>query len=528
MTMTVLARAWSGSTAWMIPCGVTVEAAGAVIGSFLDVISTSTGKATHYNTEAEIRLAELAAHAAMSKLDRRLYAALLLVPGVSDRSMQLGVRNLLGTSPEGESDWLPEGMELSILRRLVATLPPQRVLKLFATLATRAEGVRRVNNARTRKLVLRTLLDAPKLDLWVVKYRRKIARALTHALGQRTAGILRSILAKTPEQRSPAEAAILRRTIGRYVPQPRRLDTVYECVGFALGARPPAAEVELLRRFHAAKKDLAAGHGLPIEVLEGIRSTYHPDTPSAVVLELTRNTMSAGQRMAAQRKGTETGVEVDFDPRAYDAITLYIYAFEMGMTDEIATALDHEASESAASVPLRIDRATVLVDASRSMLGGETQRLRPMAAALALRDVLARMGRRVEIRLIGGITDRLRLVRPCGDTSLARALLDALAGRPEAVFVISDGYENAPAGRFGEVMGTLRRIGVTTPVYHLAPVTAAEVGGVRELAPGLVPTLPVAGPAGLGLGLARHLVERDPVEGVSALLSLTPLRQLEG
>jgi hypothetical protein len=513
-----------GSTAWMIPRGVSVQSAGAVIGSFLDIASTSTGKATHYDTVEQIQRVELAAHAAMLRLDRCLYAALLLVPGVNDRAMQLGIRNLLGTTAERESDWLPAGIELAIVRRLVATLPPQRMLKVFATFATKAEGVARVNNARARKLVLRTLLDAPKLDLWAVKYRSKVARVLTHALGRRTAGIVRSILSKT--DRSPKEAAILRRTIGRYVPELRKLETVYACVGFALGARPPAWEVELLRRFEAAKKDLSAGRDLPIEVLEGLRGTYHRDTPSSVVLELTKNTMSAGQRKAVQRKGTETGVEIAFDPTAHNALELYIYAFEMGMTDDIATALDLRASEAATSVPFRIDRATVLVDASRSMLGSETQRLRPMAAALALRDVLARLGRRVDVRHIGGITDG-RLVRPNGDTSLARALLDALGDRPEVVFVISDGYENAPAGRFGEVMTVVRRIGVTTPVFHLNPVTAAEVVGVRQLAPGLVPTLPMSSPAGLGLGLTRQLVEIDPVEGVSALLSLTPLRKLE-
>lgn len=524
MTITVSNRSWSGANAWMIPRGVTVQTAGVVIGSFLDVASTSTGKATHYNTETDIRLAEIAAHAAMLRLDRRLYAALLLVPGITDRSKQLGIRNLLAAPAEGESDWLPEGMESSILRRLVASLPPQRTLGIFTTFATRSPT--RVNNARARKLVLRTLLDAPKLALWAVKYRHKLARALTHALGRRTASIVRSILGKAPQDVSPREMAILRREIGRYVPEPRRLEQVYACVGFALGASRREWEVDLLRRFHAAKKDLAAGRGLPIEVLEGIRSTYHRDTPSSVVLELCKETMSVGQAMAAQRKGTETGVEVTFDPTAYDAIKLYIYAFEMGMTDEIAAALDRRASEAAAAVPFRIDRAAVLVDASRSMLGGQTQRLRPMAAALALRDVLVRVGRRVDVRHIGGVEDG-RLVRPRGDTSMARALLDALATRPDVVLVISDGYENAPAGRFGEVMSVLRRIGVTTPVYHLDPVTAAEVGGVRALAPDLVPTLAVSSPSGLGLGLTRQLVERDPVEGVSALLSLTPLRQLE-
>ena len=47
----------------------------------------------------------------------------------------------------------------------------------------------RVNNARTRRLILSTLLRADNLEFWSVKYRRKLATALIHAWGRRTASI---------------------------------------------------------------------------------------------------------------------------------------------------------------------------------------------------------------------------------------------------------------------------------------------------------------------------------------------------
>jgi hypothetical protein len=112
------------------------------------------------------------------------------------------------------------------------------------------------------------------------------------------------------------------------------------------------------------------------------------------------------------------------------------------------------------------------------------------------------------------------LVRPSGDTSLAEGLLSLLESVPEAIFVLSDGYENRPAGRFAEVVAELRRMGDTTPIYHVSPVFAAEASGVRELCPGLVPTLPVSRPEALGIGMIRGMLSADPARGIASLVKL--------
>jgi hypothetical protein len=118
-----------------------------------------------------------------------------------------------------------------------------------------------------------------------------------------------------------------------------------------------------------------------------------------------------------------------------------------------------------------------------------------------------------------GATDTM-LIRPAGDTGLAEGLIDLLETEPDAVFVISDGYENRPAGRFAEVVSALRAMGNTTPIFHLNPVFAAESVGVRELCPGLVPTLPATRPEALGISMLRGLLEADPARGIAALVRL--------
>jgi hypothetical protein len=110
-----------------------------------------------------------------------------------------------------------------------------------------------------------------------------------------------------------------------------------------------------------------------------------------------------------------------------------------------------------------------------------------------------------------------------GATSLAGALLDAVATDPEAVFVLSDGYENRPAGRFAEVVSALRAMKIETPIFHLNPVFAAESKGVRSLG---VATMPAASPEALGITFVRGMLEADPRRGIDALIALASPRLL--
>ncbi|HVI03702.1 MAG TPA: hypothetical protein VM869_33645, partial [Enhygromyxa sp.] len=449
--------------AWRPSRGSAADA-GALVCSFLDVASTSLGRATHYNTREQQEAAERSSHAQLLDFDRDLYAILLLVPGVSDRARQLGVRALLGRPRDGHAGMLDGEGEQAVLEAMISSLPPQRVLKLFARLAARDE---RVNNARTRKLILRTLLGSPRLELWSVKYRSKVRDALTHAWGRKTTSFLRRVLSTPIAQCSVEDQRALTRHIGKYAGRNARI--ARECVGFVLGATLEPT-LPLLVAFEAAKRDLAAGAKLPIEVLEGIRSSYHPQVERGTLLELGKRSLSKTQRRQLQRAANEAAVEVAMDPRDYAAVDLYIYAYAMGMTDDIAAALVARGKQAAAGFPVRYAQIGVLVDASASMAGHASQKLRPMAVALALRDMLQAVGEAHRTIYCGGefrAEDHANLAsprthgfaglcRPSGETSLAEGLLELLdvdeAQRPEAVYVISDGYENAPAGRFSEVV----------------------------------------------------------------------------
>lgn len=494
--------------AWVPNSDVTALAAAAL--RFLDTASTAFGRATAYNDRQEAQDAELAVHDALLSADRRLYALLLTLPGVTDRARQVGVKNLLGVRGDVDLE-----TERAVLAELVAELPPQRVFKLFVALRAGDEkaGIHRANNARTRKLILRVILGSPKLELWAVKYRTKMAESLTHAWGVRTTSILRAILTRASSEWTSKELTIVRKAIDRFA---HDVEKARACVAFVLRA-PVRPTLRLLAAYESAKTDLALGKRLPLEVLEGIRSTFHKDVPSASLLALTKDTLTTAQRMSVQRRAATADVDVQMDPTAYDAVRLYLYAFEMGMTREILEALMAKAKRAAATLRLGYARIGVLLDASGSMAGSREQPLRPMATALAIRDVLAHAADATIVRA-GGDADGV-LVRPSGSTSLAEGLVELIAAKVDAVFIVSDGYENRPAGRFAEVVTAIRNMGIATPIFHLNPVFAAEVAGTRSLA-SAVPTLPVRAPEALGLAFIRGLLEAEPRRGLDALVGL--------
>jgi hypothetical protein len=480
--------------------------------SFLEAAATATGRGTFYNSRAEQDEAVEAAHRDLFDIDRDVYTAALMLPGVTDYSRQIGVRRLLQTTRG--SGLLPAEFEVAAIRQLVRGLPTQRMLKLFGMLRRD-----RVNNARTRRLILSEILVADGLEFWAVKYREKLRVALTHAWGRRTASILRSILAKSPAERTAKESQIVRQHMARFV-RHDALARVQQCVRFVLGDED-GVTLGRLAAYRDAKSDFGRGAVLPPETLEGLRSRFHKDRTNAEVLELTKSQLTTGQQIAVQRKAEQSGVAVEFDPTKYDAVRLYIYAFEMGMNDAIRHALREKAETAAAKLPVHFERVGVLIDTSQSMVGHDTQARRPIATALALRDLLAVTGdEAVAITSDGRTIDSYEMVLPSGDTSLASGLVQLLKSDPDVVFVLSDGYENAPAGRFGETVAAVRRMGIQTPIHQFTPVFAAESQGVRALSDA-VQAVPVSKPEAIGLGLLTALMESDVDRGVAALLGIT-------
>jgi len=260
--------------------------------------------------------------------------------------------------------------------------------------------------------------------------------------------------------------------------------------------------------------------------LDGIRSTYHPKVTQQELLNLTKTNLTNKQKKLVQKKAIKENIQVDFDPNRYTMTELYIYSYEMGMTKDISNAIIRKAKNAAITLPFKYNTLGIVFDASHSMSGSKDQPLRPISISLATRDMLKYACENYFIDYAGGFSkDGLSI--PCGETSLATSLCKIIQKNPDAIFIISDGYENAPAGRTNEIIQIARRIGWNHPIYHINPVSAAESKtGMRYLSKD-IPTLPISKPEAVGLTFFKPMLEVDPKNGLLSLLKMI-LPKIEG
>ena len=497
------------------------------LGTFLDITATSTGRASFYNTKEEQEVAEVAAHEKMFLYDRTLYGALLTLPSVTDRAKQHGMLRLLSDRTNGGALSLVGESVDQIERKILATLADDvsvpRLMKAFLMLRDA-----KVNNGRSRRFVLRTLLRNKGLEIRAVRYRDKFGDILRHVFGKKKASVLRAILERPRSTWEKHEVKFVKdqlETVARFSDD----NIMQVSIAYALGSDSEFVQqntaTSLIKAVFEARHDLTKGKDLPVEILEGIRSHFHKETKRADIMEMaaaSKTGMTNTQRMQLQASAQKAGVvtPIEFDPLSQDSVKLYVYAYERGMTESISDALDKKARDGAATLPARYGKVGIVMDDSLSMMGNETQKLRPMAIALATRDVLAQSGDQAVINYASG-RDQGRLPQPSGDTSLAEALVETLIAGVDIVYIISDGYENAPAGRVSDTIERIRSMGIETPIIQMSPVAAAEAkdDGLRQLSDE-VKTIPVSNPQAMGTNMLRTLVVTDPQLAASVLLKL--------
>ena len=478
--------------------------------AFLDMASTATGQKTYYNKKSDQQKAMRDIHDAVFDVNRGLYLAMLSFPGVLDVAVQEGITKLLKYGRD-EASILTANQEAEAIKLMSSNLKATRLLKMFKMFKDE-----RINKGRVRALVLSTVLGSRNLAWWAVKYRNLVKDVLRHAWGNKYAPVVVRAI-KSGDQITQRDGVLLRKCVDKYTQHSKLSQTdIYESVCFVFGAEVDYKN-DLFKAFFKAREDLSAGKKLPPEVLEGIRGRYHKNVSKDKILELTKNTATDKQKLKVQRQAKEANVKVEFDPTKLDVTSLYVYALEEGMTNEVRMALDSKASYVAAMFPLKYRKVAVVVDTSASMGGTEVNKNRPLAISLAMRDVLSATGDVSESFATNGEFDDFGLVKPVGDTSLALAVAKAFQSDTDVIYIITDGYENAPAGRVHEVIDAVRELGIETPVYQFNPVMATEAAGVRSLS-SHVSTLPVSKPEGIGLSLIRAAIEQDIGRGLQALV----------
>lgn len=496
----------------MVEVGKTIEKA-------MSLFGTDMNRATHYNTIEELEAARLTIHKELFEVDRSVYGCIACLPGTTDYTKMVAVNRLLGITwnPGRGYNWvtpiLTMGHERMIIDHLVSTLPANRMLTLFASFEHS-----QINNARMRNTVLPFILNSNNLGWWAVKYRNKLKTILSHCWGKKMTSVIKTILGK--DAKNQKEIDILYSLILNHLTFTDRNDVVLECISFVLTAIPQHAYTQkLFKDFYGAKTDFSRAAGLPKEVIEGIRSTYHPTITKAETLKVAEKSMTVKEKRLVQNQATKAGVKVKWSAMAQPLVELLIYGFKMGFNSEIVEAVHYKASKAAEALPFSYKRVGIICDDSFSMSGSDEQKQRALAVTYATVEMLKNVG---EANILATTSKRHMSItnKPAGETNLAKCLISVLKNEPDVIFVVSDGYENAPEGRFGEVLKIARdKLKLSIPIYHFNPVSAAESKTALKRLSDSVAITPVSDPEKMGLSLFKTIMCNDPKQGIIELFN---------
>jgi len=484
--------------------------------NFIDAVQTVTPKSSFYNTKDQKVLGLKKIHEEIKEIDEDLYKLFLFYPGINDYNRLSIMGNILSKKElagvnlpvviEDKTRLLVHDSFLSLMRE---TSYP-RVMRFFLELKNR-----KINNKRLKKTILKFVLGDPNLVNRSLKYRTKMREVLRHAYGLKTSSVLCNFLNLKRET-----SYVVKKALDKEVFQYSSLskDILSDFFLFVFKVPVTSYTVEAYNDYKNAHIDLDKyASRLPFEVVQGIRNAHHKEYDLKKVFEKTKVTMTKTQKITLQRASEKKGVKISTDFSSYNPVQLYKYAYERGWSDKIREALEKRVAQSSSKFDLNLGKIALVIDNSLSMGGKKDAKNDPMARILSIAKFLEVSSHLCQ-RFYTSETENEELPTVGGDSSVGKQLVRAARQNPDTIFILSDGYENAPEGLTTLVVKGLRNAGVNIPIVHINPVFAAEASKAKRIS-SEVPTLPLFDLNQLEGMFMKALLERNPNKGVKFLKS---------
>lgn len=434
--------------------------------------------------------------------DRTLFSLIMILKGTG--FSKGAMTHLLLSNPilPDEKALVPAGLafdyETKIMLYALDQEKTPRALKNLLML-TGTEGMRKINNARTRKLILQFIFDRdPKdLDYLAINYKGKIRTLVRHALGiQHLSRIL------------SGDKEIYDKWIGRYnsnaLPFIMFLFGKEMPKGSTYHAYPMIAKYTLLK--DAAQKnnvELFRNHmkNMPHRTVMGLRNTYKLEIDKSELFDDTKMSKkeTIQSEAAAKRSGSKK-FKVNYSNQdIYDLWKSYYYKIMNNEPDnmpELVKAIDGKGQK------INLGKTAIIMDVSDSMYGSDTRMLHPILTGFSIITMLDNI---TDLAYVGGNAVTLEssevpatAIVPSGATDIASALVSVLSNNnedstPDNIVIITDGYENSPKGMFKHAYDHFMRAGHKFNIIHINPVFAADAksGTSRRLHPDIEP-LPIS------------------------------------
>ena len=447
------------------------------------------------------------------KFDRPLFCLVSLLAGTGFSKGAMAhvlLSNPMATDPRGR-EVIPEGLdgrfeEQVINYNLYKESTPRALKNLLLLVGDKQHDLKRVNNARTKRIIINFIFDRESEDLQylAINYKGKLAKLIKHALGKQNltkvlngnVEILNKLCGGTIDSRLPVGFNINERSY-QYQVFLHIFNKPLWATGYYLPLLEAYSSLRKAAKINNVKSFLRYAKDLPYRTVMGFRNTYKVDVEISDIMD--KSTMSGREKLqmeaSAKRHGTEIK-HVNYKTQdLYDLWKAFYYKLENKdpeNMDKIAEAIEFRADKLD---KLDFGKCVVIIDASHSMIGSDERRLHPFLTALSMVFVIDNM---IDVIYVGGearstgVKNHPTVMFPSGGTPLWRGLCEAVILKPQTIILISDGYENAISGMFSHVYDHFKNTGYKFELLHINPVFAADSksGTVRKVATDVSP-LPV-------------------------------------
>lgn len=478
----------------------------------LELSSGARGSSTYYHSKDEQIKAIQSKVKELYKIDKSIP---LLLASLKDSTLffrQEVIRNELASGSWGGTQaivapkiWFDQGMQDRILDHVLSSLPPTYALRLFTSFADK-KG--RVNNSRTRDKI-RSWVFANLNDFTAVKYRTKFRKALVHAYGVKHSSVIISNLERYIRN-EPHKVDLLNDEVFRY----SELDgtTLAKLLLFVFrkgvsswytnfkftAAFFDAAEAKTEDDFFTNAKllDVSVAIGLirtyPNPLFKTFKSDGRIRDGVKSKLLTTSRTLSDNQKVrtkALQEKvGGKSRKDVDYSKVQTE--TLY-------KTDGVKDQQIKRVKEDRLSLPFQ--HIGIVHDVSLSNVGG-------VGSAEAINSHVVNV-------LKESVQNNCVIESPKFQTDLTLPFVEIVKQHPdvEAIFIVSDGYENYPyEGCLNDMVKRYRQKGGTAQIIHCSPyVSAEQKAQARSLGSEII-SLAVNHPSQIQTQMEARLLDFNP------------------
>lgn len=417
------------------------------------------------------------------------------------------------------SDWYDNNLSNVLLNGIIENLDQNNgityVLRLYQNVKDS-----KINNRRTRRLFLSYFYSHSNLEFVSIKYRNKLKDILTHIYGVKTLSTLLRIADSINNETmvlAGEDAKMINENIDKYLNGTNDSLKILNTLRFIFkksNSSNYGSSYPLYAQYFAAKEDVLSSPNIPEEVLLGLISDKnHPQydelwsTKEKRDLTIKKireanNATTANQAIRQTKKNQSLGVEKTVNvEKVTDFLALYKTGYENSFTPELNDAIDQLAEKKKID-DFFYERIGVIVDESDSMRGHDQEsKNTPKAIAAFTSKVLEKSASSTKVVSTSGI-----------NTDLATSFIQLIDGDDnyDAIFILTDGYENSYDGLTGEVIDKWKELsGNQTPIYQLSPITGAEMNAKVRNISDKVSTIAINKPESVQLQMTAKLLEQD-------------------